>query len=161
MVSVPVPTFPTFEKLRFWFQFRFWQVTVPVPASYIDHKKHSLKKRKNLAFLHCKLFYKEFDKFHQIYCKMLTKKIKYTILVCVCVNFFDSILLKFRFRWWCISCWRNFSQLLFICVRSRLASWVEVHQLITTLERFLSNSYLPQVETDLVGGGASAAHHPG
>jgi hypothetical protein len=34
---------------------------------------------------------------------------------------------------------------------------VEVHQLLTSLERFLSvNSYLPQVATSLKGGGASA-----
>jgi hypothetical protein len=54
----------------------FWQVTVPipVPAPYLDHKKHSLKN----SFLHSKLFYKgKIYKFYQIikiFCKMLIKK---------------------------------------------------------------------------------------
>ncbi len=68
----------------------FWKVTVPVPALYLDHKKHTFQKK---IFLHSKLFYKEkIYKFHQIYefivkCEWKNakiKEIKYTILYCVC-----------------------------------------------------------------------------
>jgi hypothetical protein len=73
--------------LRFWFRFRlltsygsgsnFCQVTVPVPAPCLDHKKHSFQTNfgKNLACLHTKFFYKEkIYNSHQIYCKMGMKK---------------------------------------------------------------------------------------
>jgi hypothetical protein len=64
---VPVPL-PTFEKVT---------VPVPVPASYLDHKKQF--KKKNLGnffdFLLNKLFYREkVHEFQQIYGKMLMKK---------------------------------------------------------------------------------------
>jgi len=54
----------------------FWKVTVPVPvpASYLYHKKLIFLK-KFVSFLHSKLFYKEKDyKYQQIYCKMWKKK---------------------------------------------------------------------------------------
>ena len=63
MVPVPVPTF---EK-----------VTVPVPASYLDHKKQIFKKNFGnfFDFLLSKLFYKEkVHKFQQICGKMWMKK---------------------------------------------------------------------------------------
>jgi hypothetical protein len=59
MVPVPVPTFK--------------EVTVPVPASYLDHKKQIFKKNFGnfFDFLLSKLFYKEkVYKFQQIYGKM-------------------------------------------------------------------------------------------
>jgi hypothetical protein len=71
---VPVPTF---EKLCFRSYFRKVMVPVPVPASYLDHKKQI--KKKNLefffVFLLSTLFSKEkFINFNKINCKMLTKK---------------------------------------------------------------------------------------
>ncbi len=71
-------------RFRFWFLLLksygsvsdFWQVTVPVPVlvPYLDHKKHSFKKKnleKILSFYILSFFYKEKnDKFHQIYFKM-------------------------------------------------------------------------------------------
>jgi hypothetical protein len=60
---VPVPTF---EKVM---------GPVPVPASYLYHKKQFLLK-KFVSFLHSTLFYKKKDyKYQQIYCKMEKKKI--------------------------------------------------------------------------------------
>ena len=56
---------------------------------------------KFLAFLHSKLFYKEF---HQIYSKMWTKKMLtkgnqiHNFILCVCENFSDTILVRFRLR---------------------------------------------------------------
>jgi hypothetical protein len=63
--TVPVPA-PTFDKFRFRSLLVKFTVPVPVPAPvpvrapYLDHKKHSFKKKfgKNLAFLHRKLFVK-------------------------------------------------------------------------------------------------------
>ncbi len=52
-------------------------VPVPVPASYLDHKKQIFQTKFGnfFFFLHSKLFYKEkVFKFRQIYCKMWMKK---------------------------------------------------------------------------------------
>jgi hypothetical protein len=73
---VPVPVL-TFEKL--WFRFLLLKkvtVPVPVPAPYLDHKKHILKKNVGIFFyfLLSKLFYKKkVHEFQQIYGKMWMK----------------------------------------------------------------------------------------
>jgi hypothetical protein len=52
----------------------FLQVTAPVPAPNLDHRKQIFQN--NLAFLHSKLFTrKKCIKFHQIYRKLVNEKI--------------------------------------------------------------------------------------
>jgi hypothetical protein len=89
----------------------FCQVTVPVP--YLDHKKHFSKSfgEKCWPFYISKLLYHEkIDNFHQIDCKMWTKKILtegnqiHNFTLCVCENFcvrfkvFDTLLSRFQIR---------------------------------------------------------------
>ncbi len=66
------------RNLNYILRFRFWLLSVLVPAPFLNHEKAQFSNifGKNLAFLHSKLFYKKkIDKCYQIYCKMWMNKV--------------------------------------------------------------------------------------